>query len=458
MDIISAAHRYRMFDPGDTVLVAVSGGMDSVAMLHVLHTHRRKLDISLHVAHLNHGIRGEQSNLDEQFVRDLAHGFHLPISVERADVPALKEELGVGEEEAARIVRYEFLDKVAAGLDVDKIAVGHNADDRAESVLFNVLRGTGVDGLGSIRPVRGKVVRPLIDTPRSSIEAYVAENKLPYRVDESNMDVSYSRNRIRHELLPLLERDYNPQIRTALLRLAEIAAANSEFVRDSAQTSANAVSRGGAMDVGLFLELPGALRYEILRLKIGALKGDLKDVAFEQIERVIDRLQEGDDFTITLPTGRIYAVREGNAFRVEARREPPEIKEFEYDLAVPGITRIEHLGLILEAELCEDTGPRKTPPNEVLIDARAVEGKLLVRNIRPGDRIVPFGMRGSKKLQDVFVDKKIAAEHRARAAVVTDDEKVLWVVGVVSSEACRVGKGARQVFRLATSHAAENSG
>ena len=449
MDIISAADRYRMFEAGDKVLAAVSGGPDSVAMLHALHTRSSEFGISLHVAHLNHGIRGEQSDLDEEFVRGLAHELRLECSVEKADIPSFKKELGVGEEEAARIARYRFLQKAATGVGADKIALGHTADDRAESVLLNIIRGTGVGGLGSIRPVRGNVVRPLIDTPRSQIEAYIAEHALPYRIDESNIDVTYARNRVRHELIPLLERDYNPQVRAALIRLADIAAMESDIVEETASEAARGITYRGSYDAGLFLGLPVALQYQIIRSEIQRLKGDLKDVTFEQAQRVIEALAEGSNFTITLPSGRIYAVRRGNEFRIEPKKKPIKHEAFECEIAVPGITRIPEIGLTLETHVQERVNQQgRIPPNEAVIDADAVVGALRVRNVLRGDRIVPFGMRGTKKLQDVFVDKKIARNERAKAAVVVDDEKVLWVVGVVSSEAVRVSKKTGRVIRL----------
>lgn len=448
MDIISAATKYKMFQPGDKVLVAVSGGPDSVAMLHVLHTQSREYGITLHIAHLNHGIRGEQSNLDEKFVRNLAHTFGLEITVERMDVPSLRVEMKMGVEEAARIIRYKFLLDTYTHIGASKIAVGHNADDRAESVLLNVIRGTGIDGLGSIRPIRGNIVRPLIDTPRSDIEAYIRENALPYRVDESNMDINYTRNRIRHELIPLLESNYNPQVKDALVRLAQIAADQSNFIADLTVESINRISEQGIINPQLFLELHSALQYQIIRSEIQRLKGDLRDVAFEQVERVIDALSSGEDFTITLPSGRIYAQRKDKLFQIRGAVEQVQVEPFDYVLKIPGRTVIDQIALAIDTEIIEGAIIHKAAANEVLIGANAITGTLRMRNIHPGDRITPFGMHGTKKLQDIFVDKKIPKPDRARAAVVVDDEKILWVVGIISSEAGRVTDKTRQTIRM----------
>lgn len=448
MNIISAATKYKMFQPGDKVLVALSGGPDSVAMLHALHAHSTELGITLHVAHLNHGIRGEQSNLDEDFVRILAHSFGLDISVERVDVPSLRVEMKMGEEEAARIIRYKYLQDTYTHIGASKIAVGHNADDRAESVLLNVIRGTGIDGLGSIRPVRGNIVRPLIDTSRSDIEAYIKENALTYRIDESNMDINYTRNRIRHELIPLLESNYNPQVKNALVRLAQIATNQSSFIADLAADTINRISEQEAINAELFLELHSALQYQVIRAEIQRLKGDLKDVSFEQIDRVIESLHNGEDFTITLPSGRIYAERKGRYFQIRAAEELIEVEPFDYTLQVPGKTKIDQIGLYIHAEIIDGAIAKKTTSHEALIDANSVIGPLRVRNIYPGDKMIPFGMHGTKKLQDIFVDKKIPKPDRARTAVVVDDEKILWAIGIASSEAGRITDKTRRTIRI----------
>lgn len=438
MDILTAAKRHAMFNPGDKVLVAVSGGPDSVAMLHALHTCSAEFGISLHVAHLNHGIRGEESNLDEGFVCNLAHSLKLPVTVGKVDVPALRAEWRVGEEEAARVARLRFLHDTATELDAHKIAVGHTADDRAESVLLNIIRGCGVDGLGSIRPVNGNIVRPLIDATRADVERYIAEHALPYRIDESNADTTYTRNRVRHELLPMLESEYNPEVRSALVRLAEIAAAQSDLIEGLAESAMHEVALGGALDAEMFARLPAAIQSQAIRNEIVRLKGDLTDVSFEQIESVMDALRAGGDFAVNLPSGEIFATRKGHSLRIWRREAVAVVEPFECALQVPGSTEISATGWTLHCVTIEKPVPGKLPADEAMIDVDSVVGTLRIRSVRPGDRIVPLGMTGSKKLQDVFVDRKVPKPERAQAAVVVDDEKLLWVVGIVASELGKV--------------------
>lgn len=447
-DIISASKRYRMFDPGDRVLVAVSGGPDSVAMLHAVHTRSSEFGISLHVAHLNHGIRGEQSNLDEAFVRNLAHEFGLPITVGRVDVPAMRTELRLGEEEAARIARHRFLRETAESVGANRIAIAHTADDRAETILLNILRGCGVDGLGAMRPVDGMIVRPLIETSRSEVEQYIAEHALPYRIDETNLDTAYARNRVRHELIPFLEREFNPEVKAALVRLGEIAASQNDLLENLAESSLQTLVHRNGLDAGLFANLPRALQFQIVRSEVMRLKGDLADVTFEQIERVADAVRSGDEFTFTLPSGRIYASRKAGILRFYRQEEPAHATPFSHALEIPGTTLLPEVGLSLECSVTDKPTARKLSPEEAMIDAESITGTLHVRSIKRGDRIVPLGMTGTKKLQDVFVDKKTPKSGRALAAVVADDEKVLWVVGVVSSEIGKVTETTRKAIHL----------
>jgi len=447
-DIISAAKRHLMFCAGDRALAAVSGGPDSVAMLHALHASSSELEITLHVAHLNHGIRGEQSNLDEEFVRNLAHEFGLPVTTRRADVPALAAEMHIGIEEAARVARHRFLRETAASVAASKIAIAHTADDRAETIVLNIIRGCGVDGLAAMRAVDGMIVRPLIETTRAEVEQYIADNSLPFRIDETNADTTYARNRVRHELIPLIEHEFNAQVKPALIRLGEIAASQSELIQTLTPPALGALTYRDGLDAQLFASLPEALQFQVVRAEIRRLKGDLADVTFEQVERIVCGVRCGEGFTITLPSGRIYASLKHGVLRFHRADQIAVVPAFEHQVSVPGETMAPEIGLRLQTAVTDEFSVAGLTSYEALIDVRAVVGALRVRNVKPGDCIVPLGMSGHKKLQDVFVDKKIPKRQRARAAVVCDDEKILWVVGVVTSELSKVTPATREAIHL----------
>lgn len=444
-DIIAAVGRYRMIRPGSTVLVAFSGGPDSTAMLHALRARASELDITLHAAHYNHCLRGEASDLDAKFAQAFATSLDIHTHIGRADHFAGRPRVS---EETAREARYEFLRTVAKEIGADCIAVGHTADDRAESVLLNVIRGTGVAGLGSIRPVQGDIIRPLIDATRQDIESYIATHGLPFRVDESNADTSYARNWIRLELLPMLESRFNPNVKAALARLADVAADESDLMEQLAGSARNHAQYADKLDAQLLLLLPRATLRELLRAEIKRVKTDLTDITYEQIEGVVAALSDGGDFSITLTSGQVYASRKGNGFHIHRKLKRRKPEAFEIALAVPGTTEIQPVQTRIYTELVGAPKAGRTDPDTVLIDAESIAGTLRVRNARPGDRITPFGMTGTKKLQDVFVDKKISLRERDRGMVVVDDEKILWVVGIVASEACRVTSRTRRAIRV----------
>jgi len=448
-DIISAARRYAMFEPGDRVVVAVSGGPDSIAVLHALRSRSSEFGISMVVAHLNHCLRGESSETDAEFVREIAKTWGLEAAIGKTDVRRYCSEHRAGIEEAARDARHRFLLNTYTNLSAQKIALGHTADDRVESVLMNLLRGTGTRGLGSIRPIRGPFVRPMIDASRAEVMRYVEAHGLPYRVDESNQDTAFTRNRIRRELLPLLERDYNPSVRQALLRLAEIADSDSEFIASEARSVRGAVDMRGAIDAGLLAAQPRAVRLAVVRAEIEAAKGNTDNITFEQID-AIDRGLRSGRFTITLPPGDIEAVLRDGLLRIRRRAVPRCSVSFDTLIEVPGTTHIKEIGCRIDAEFVAPES-RRTPPNEAMIDVAQIHGALRARSLRPGDRIAPLGMTGSKKLQDVFVDKKIPLDKRRRVAVIVDDEKLIWVAGVVFCEQAKITSATKNALHLAVS-------
>jgi tRNA(Ile)-lysidine synthase len=437
----STISRYAMTQPGETVVVGVSGGADSVALLHALWSLRQELQTDLVVAHLNHGIRGEDSDRDAEFVRGLAARLDVPSVVEKVDLPGLRKQMRLGMEEVARKVRYDFLERIATSAQAARIAVAHTADDQVETVLLNIIRGAGPEGLRGMPAVRGKIIRPLIDLFRSDVEAYLRENDLKWRTDATNLDPAYARNRVRLELIPFLEEKFNPRIRDVLLSLSRLAAEEAEVVRAEAEKAfESAVKEAGresvAFDAAVLRGSERALVRRCLRMAIETVKGDLRDVEYGQVERIVGKLESGEDFGLTLPSGRVYAslargrlliYRRTDARRVEVRRK----------LAVPGRTEVPELSIAIETRLVPKTA-RPLLPSQAVVDSSKLSGPLVVRTWKPGDRMVPLGMAGHKKLQDLFTDRKVPREERGRIPIVADDEKIVWVVGVATSELVKV--------------------
>ncbi|HUV06036.1 MAG TPA: tRNA lysidine(34) synthetase TilS [Armatimonadota bacterium] len=452
--MLSTIRRFSMVEKGEKVLVAVSGGPDSVALLHALWSVRNELGISLHVAHLNHSFRGRESDLDAEYVCGLAANLSLDWTVEKIDVPQIQRSLRLSPEEAARLVRYEFLERVAADVHADRIALAHTADDQVETVLLNVLRGTGVDGLSGMPPVRGKIIRPLISIRRSEVEDYVERNSLHPRVDATNLLPMYTRNRLRLELLPLLRREFNPEIDAALLRLMELAREDTAYLNMGSKEALGrlTISREeGAISLDLsgLLSCPLAIRRRLIREAVRTVRGELADVGFTHVEELLRLLGTGSDFKYELPGGTfVERTRQALAFLFSRPLELPII--YCYELAVPGETRVPEIEATLEAEVGLTPVEPFRPPGsmEVVLDGESIVGKLRVRNWQPGDRIRPLGLRGSKKVQDIFVDAKIPRAARHRVPLIADDEKVVWVAGLALSELVKVTGATRQFVQL----------
>jgi len=452
--VLSTVRRHSMIEAGEKVLVAVSGGPDSVALLHLLWSLRDELGISLHVAHLNHSIRGEESDRDAEYVREFAETLGLECAIEKVDVSQVRKTLRLSMEEAARLVRYEFLERAAGELGADRIALGHTADDQVETVLLNLLRGSGLDGLAGMPPVRGKIIRPLIDVQRSRIEEYVRAHDLHPRIDATNLLPEYTRNRVRLELLPLLRREFNPDVDAAILRLAELACEDTAYLNMETEKALLGVTIGRAegaisLDATGMLSQPLALRRRLLREAAKAVRGGLADVGFLHVEEVLRLLEEGKDFECELPAGT-FVHRSGRVLNLLSRRLPEIPIIYCHELVVPGRTEVPEVEFAVEAEVTSDRVDPMRPPGslEVVLDGGRVSGKLKARNWAPGDRIRPLGLGGSKKVQDVFVDAKIPRQVRHRAPLIVDDEKVIWIAGLALSDDVKVTEATTEFLIL----------
>lgn len=444
--------RYRMIEPAEKVLAAVSGGADSVALLYILLALRQELGFSVHIVHLNHGIRGKAADEDEEFVRDLAGRLDLPLTTERADVPMVRRDRKLGLEEAARQVRYAFLERVASKIGAARIATGHTADDRVETFLLNLARGSSARGLCALAPLRGDVIRPLIRVWRWEIEAYLAEIGQQFREDESNRDLRFARNKVRWVTLPFLEERY-PGISERMADLCEIMAPEQDLLDQLASKwfESALVSRGVGevtLSASRLLEHPPAAQRLILRRAVGEVMGDLVNVGLRETERILDRLAGGEDFGLTLPSGRVSVLRRGDQLCIGCSPIAIPNLLYEMPLAVPGRVEIAGLGVVSAQEWDPHDFVRAPRSPEVVIDAGQVAGDLVVRNWRYGDRMTPLGMRQERKLQDIFTDAKVPASKRMTIPIVTDSEKIVWAAGLAVSEAVKVRTSTKRAIRL----------
>ena len=449
---VQRTHRFiaqhQMIQPKETVLVGVSGGVDSLALLYALHTLRPQLDCQLHVAHLDHGFR-KDSAADAAYVAKQADCLGVPISRDRIDVPQLMQDKKLSAEAAARRARYHFYECVSDRIGATKIALGHHRGDQAETVLMNLLRGAGVSGLKGILPVRaGKFIRPLLAFSREEIEAFVAQLGLQPRRDATNYQLNSLRNRIRLELIPVLERSYNSNLQNTLNQTSELLRAESDYLEALAYDAFQACRVEFCtpdivvLDRCLFQEYHLALRRRILRLAVAEVFGEVRDLYFNHFESMLNLIDgEAPNRALHLPNrGEFRRAYD----RVLIQKSTDRYAPFEYEVAVPGHTALP----LLDAELITTVveGPMncavedKFPEGKLhaVFDLDRLQLPLTLRQRRDGDRFHPFGMRGTKKVKDLLIDAKIPQQERGRVPVLMNGDEIIWVVGYRMSEPFKI--------------------
>lgn len=432
--------RFSMIGEGERVLVAVSGGADSVALLETLCRLAPGRRWALAMAHLHHGLRGTEADRDESFVRSLADRTGVPLVCRRLEPGILRDRRGRSLEEAARDARYRFLREAAASSDVSRIALGHNRGDQAETVLMNVVRGTGIDGLKGMLPVRdGLFVRPLLYVSRQEILEFLKRQGLSFQEDTTNRDQRFFRNRLRRDLLPHLSSRYNRRVAEGLGQLADIARRESDFLEQAVR---EVLERFGLWQAGPRMEislddlagLHEAVRYRVVKVLLDRLAAGRR-VGLGHVEAVLELAAGGrPQGAIHLPGG-VTAVREyGRLLLTTGVRENAG---YEYAVTVPGRVTVPEAGCRLRFSLVEPPGGRGSG-RTAIFDADAITWPLTIRQPRPGDRIRPLGLGGTKKLQDVFTDGKIPRSRRSVVPVLADRGGILWVAGVCRGDHARV--------------------
>lgn len=433
-----------MLRSGDGVIVAVSGGPDSMALLNFLSSLK---NIKIFVAHINHMLRGADSFKDEVFVQKEARRLKKQCFVSRINVKRLAEKEKISIEEAGRDARYRFLEKIAKKINAKKIALAHNNDDNIETFIMRLVRGTGIKGLRCIPAVRGKIIRPFIDVSKEEILDYCSRKNISFRIDKTNLKEDFQRNKIRHSIIPVLH-NYDPSVRDKITSF--IGSMNERYKiisSDILKYSKKFTRKEGAISVlkQELLKVPTSLRGDVVRKMIEELKGSLKNIYSENIESVL-KLKIG---SIHLPGG-LFAYSDGKSLKISREMPGASIsKSFKYELNVPGIVHIKETGVVMSAKAV-----KKMPSfsaikkNEAYIDASKIKGALIVRNFRPGDSFVPLGMKGRKKLQDLFVDEKIPLLERRKIPIVADKEKIIWVAGYRMSEEVKVAGTANRILSL----------
>ncbi len=435
-----------MLREGDHVLVAVSGGADSMALLHSLLPLGTRFRLRLTVAHLNHGIRGAEADADQEFVRRSCEELALPFVTETARIRSTKGNF----EDLARRTRYGFLRRTASNIGANKVAVGHTMNDQAETVLMRVLRGSGADGLAAIHPVvDGLIIRPLIDCTRFEVMRYLDGLGIAYREDSTNRNLEYRRNRVRYELIPYLEARFNPRLVEALARAAELSGEVAGYLDQDVNKAAEALCRalpeGMCITLERFRTLHPAIRKSLLRKVLRDCQGSLAGVTAQQVD-LVDRLCQGKSSgrRIVLPN-RVVAVREFESLLV--LRGLAGTIPFRCDLAVPGECIIPEIGIKVRAST-QDPEACGTPADSrsrAVLDAAVVPPVLTVRSRLGGDR---YGGQTHRKVKRMLINAKVPLRVRDRLPMVVAGDAVVWIPGFKPAKSFAVRPGSRRCIVL----------
>ncbi len=431
--VLSTIREHEMISRGDRVVVAVSGGPDSVCLLEILFRLREFLEVSLIVAHLDHGLRPGEDERETEFVETLARRLGLPCACGKA--AQLRNAHGTSLEERARKIRYRFLERVVEEHHAQRVALGHNMNDQAETVFMNILRGTGPAGLSGIPPIReNRYIRPLIHTTREGVLVYLREKGLHYMMDSSNLEKKYLRNRIRLELMPGLL-TYQPRLIERLHDLAFLSREENRYMEQESEKCLQKMiirSSGQAFDMSLdaFIGLPSPLRYRVIRGAIKRAKGNLKRVNLGHIRAIMELVknrkpQAGINLPDHVVVKKIY-----DKLRFSSA-EPMCTADFSYSIEAAGSVYLEELNMTITCEEISRDVFMRHPRSDwnCFLDLEALRWPLMVRNFRAGDRFMPLGLGGFKKLKEVFIDKKIPHEERRRIPILESGGDIVWVCG-----------------------------
>ncbi len=417
--------KQKLLTPGDSVLVALSGGADSVCLLFILLELADEFSLSVSAAHLHHGLRGEEADHDEEFVRDLCNRLSVPLYVEHRNVRELAMQEKISLETAGRKARYAFFDSLSQKHHFSKIATAHHENDNVETVLMRILRGTGPAGLGGIPYQKGNIIRPMLDLTRQEIEGFLTAKQLSWCTDSTNGETDFTRNRIRNELIPMLEEKYNPNFQRGFgeqIRLYASAAAYIEEETNHMMAEMLLKCESGVSFSCYILRGKPEILVRTMLHKILEQMADDKEIEGKHVEAVWQMLQS-EKGCLSLPNGIIAEVAYGNLY---IRRVA---KSVSFNYCLEQTMRISECGIIINCQPV-DFVPKNKECNTVYLDMTKIDGKpLFVRSRRAGDYFYPAGMTGKKKLQDYFVDQKVPKHLRDAVPLVTVSDEIAWVGG-----------------------------
>lgn len=448
MNLIERVKKQNLIEYSDKIVVGVSGGPDSLCLLHILIKLREEYALTLFVVHINHSLRAE-ADAEEEYVRKFCKTFNIKFFSEKVDITSLTKEYKMSTEEIAREVRYNLFNKTLQEVNAKKIAVAHNANDNAETIIMNLLRGCGPEGLIGIDSVNKNIIRPLITIRRNEIEEYCKENELFPMIDKTNFESIYTRNKIRNDIIPYLQK-FNPDIITGLNKLGNIVRYEEEFIEEyiNEEYGKIKIADNGKviLDKEKFIDLKLGLQRRILRKAVSEFCGSLKNVSFNTADNAISIIKNSRNGNIVKIITNVKIIINYNRLEFFADRE--EKKDFIYELNIPGVTYIHELESYVNIEIADaDKVPDVIKEKgKKIFDIAKTGKKLYLRNRKNGDYFYPTGMIGTKKIKDFFSDNKIELYKRDRIPIIANEDDIIWVIGMRSSKKFLKDKGTKEVI------------
>lgn len=447
--------RYQLIEEEDGIVIGVSGGADSMALMMVLNGWRQEKKLRLAVVHVHHGIRGAEADADEAYVRKAAENLNLPFFVFHLDIPAIAKKHHLTEEETGRMARYRCFQKVLQEQNLNKIAVAHHEEDQAETVLFQMIRGSMISGLAGMRPVRGNVIRPMLSVSRKEIETYLQDQGIRWRTDSTNQSARYARNRIRHEILPVMEEIHPGAVRHLAMMAADMRDLETEIQRKASDVLLECrIRRGRTFEVRI--EVPDLkkqsepVRGEVILRAVEDLTGKRKDLTRQHIRSVLRLMDQNNGSRVDLPYG-ILARKNYSCLVLEKKEEKEKTQ-----VSPPGRLEIQiqpwNSGREIRKPASADSEYERQEFEQQefvkQIDCDRIRNTLQLRFPEPGDVIQINREGGHKKLRPLFTDLKIDQEKRDRIPVVADGHEIVWVVGYRLSEGYKITRHTRKVAEI----------
>lgn len=433
---------------GQNIVLGLSGGPDSVFLFHMLRILQAEMGFHLAGAHINHMYRGDDADHDEAFVVSLCKFYNIECQVLKKNASEYAQDMKMSLEEAGRAIRYDFFRKILSEKGEGFIATAHNLNDQAETVLHRIVRGTGIDGLVGMTLKSQDIIRPILDIKRKDIDSYLNHNNYDYCEDKTNKQLIYGRNRLRLDLIPYIEKEYNSKFSDSLIKLSHLALQDHELLYDTTLEAYNKLRhrlRGQIhIDLNGFNALSVGLRSRLIRMAIEEIKGNRTNVQYSNIESSIalcERKETGK--RIDLPDNITLEI----AYDKIIIKSKVEVKDFEYNIIVGLPIFIAEISVILDSYETKNTDLAKKT-NKIAIDYDKIMGNLKVRNRRDGDFFTPLGMNGTKKLKDFFIDEKIPREQRDRTPIIKDDKEIIWIAPYRMSEHYKIDETTNRILVL----------